>query len=75
MAQERVREPPRETLPPPERGPLVLRVKEEFCSWALPIVEEAMTWPFPFTERRELVKPVKARLVVVALVVVPRVAV
>ena len=29
-----------------------------------------MTWPVPFTERREFASPVKAKVVVVAFVVV-----
>ena len=45
-----------------------------FCSWLLPIDDEATTWPLAFTERRELVRPVKAKLVVVAEVVVAFVA-
>lgn len=29
--------------PPPPKGPEVLMVTDEFCSWALPMVEDAMT--------------------------------
>ena len=32
------------------------------------MVELAMTWPVPFTERREFASPVKAKVVVVAFV-------
>ena len=35
------------------------------------MVDEATTWPVELTERIALVRPVNARLVVVALVVVP----
>ena len=62
--------PPRDTAPPPPKGVAVLTVREEFWSWALPMVDEAITCPFGFTARREEVSPVKAKLVVVALVVV-----
>ena len=40
----------------------------------VPMVVEAITCPFPLTESNELVRPVKARLVVVALVLVAFVA-
>ena len=36
------------------------------------MVEEAMTCPFPFTASRAFVRPVKAKFVVVAEVVVAR---
>jgi hypothetical protein len=66
----RFRVPPRETAPPPVRPPEVLMVMAEFWSWALPMVVEEITWPFAFTARRDDVRPVKAKLVVVAEVVV-----
>ena len=62
--------PPNETAPPPANGPLVLTVTLEFWSWALPMVDEAMTWPLGLTASKEEVRPVNARLVVVADVVV-----
>ncbi len=42
----------------------------EFWSWLLPMVEVETTEPLLFTARRVLARPERARLVVVALVVV-----
>ena len=60
---------------PPREIELPLIVTEEYWSWLLPMVEEAMTWPFGLTARSDEVRPVKARFVVVAFVVVPFTAV
>ena len=44
VAQVRVRpDDPNAVDPPPPKGPEVLMVTEEFCSWALPMVEDEMT--------------------------------
>ena len=44
VAQVRVRpDAPNAVEPPPPRGPDVLMVTDEFWSWALPMVDEAIT--------------------------------
>ena len=68
------RVPPKETTAPPVREPAVVTVIEEFASWLFPIEEVATTLPVGSVARSEERIEVKARLVVVAEVVVALVA-
>src|SRR3989338_1916363 len=68
------RVPPKETVAPPVREPAVVTVIEEFASWLFPIEVVATTLPVGSVARSEERIEGKARLVVVAEVVVAEVA-